>query len=92
MPKNEVVKGIENIILNKELTPTVCEDSGLVEWSVGEAQKLAQAIYDSIVLDEGKIEKILNETIGKYITFHGASWKILAYTIAQSKPIKIKEK
>lgn len=35
---------ITEIILIKELMPTVCEDSGQPEWSVGEARELATEI------------------------------------------------
>ena len=37
---------IRRIIIDKELVPTVCEDSGQAEWTVGESNKLAQAIVD----------------------------------------------
>jgi hypothetical protein len=46
------VEDIKQIIINKELTPTVCNDSGRVEWSDREALKLAQAIHAR--LEKGK--------------------------------------
>lgn len=36
------------LIIDKELTPSVCEDSGQAEWCLGEAQKLASAIRAEI--------------------------------------------
>jgi hypothetical protein len=47
------IEEIINIICEKELTPTVCEDSGLPEWTVGEARELATAIYNRMM--EGPI-------------------------------------
>ncbi len=38
------VEKVRRIIINKELVPTVCEDSRQAEWTVGESRKLAQAI------------------------------------------------
>ncbi len=42
------IEEIRLIIVNKELTPTVCEDSGQAEWTVGESLKLAKAIHNRI--------------------------------------------
>lgn len=39
---------IVRIILNREYVPTVCEDSGQVEWSMGEVNKLADAILEEL--------------------------------------------
>ena len=38
------VEGIRRIIIDEELVPTVCEDSGQVEWTVGESRNLAQSL------------------------------------------------
>ena len=40
---------IRRIIIDKELVPDVCVDSGQVEWSVGESRKLAHAIHTAMV-------------------------------------------
>ena len=45
------VEKIRKIIIDKELMPKVCEDSGQAEWTVGESQKLAEAIVDRIFKD-----------------------------------------
>ena len=42
------VEDIAKIIIQKEYTPSVMEDSGQVEWSLFEARKLAQAIHQLI--------------------------------------------
>jgi len=42
------VEEIRQIIMDKELMPAICEDSGQAEWTVGESRKLAQALYDRI--------------------------------------------
>jgi len=44
MPVQKTVEQVTRIIINKEMMPAVCEDSGQAEWSTGEAQKLAEAI------------------------------------------------
>ena len=46
--RDEVVEAVKRTIVDKELTPTVCEDSGQAEWTDGEAQKLAEAIVKAI--------------------------------------------
>ena len=38
------VEGIRSIIIDEELVPTVCEDSGQIEWRVGESRNLAQSL------------------------------------------------
>jgi len=43
------VEKLVRIIIDKELTPTVCEDSGQVEWSIGEATKLATALHEYLL-------------------------------------------
>ena len=46
------VEGIRRIIIDKELMPAVCEDSGQAEWTVGESEHLATAIYNFIRRDK----------------------------------------
>jgi len=38
------VKKIRDAIIDSEIVPSVCEDSEQPEWTVGEAQELAEAI------------------------------------------------
>ena len=44
------VEDIRRIIIDKELVPKVCEDSGQAEWTVGESKKLAEAIHHRIAI------------------------------------------
>ena len=46
------IEEIMHIICKKELTPIICKDSGLPEWTVGEARALATAIYNRIMKGE----------------------------------------
>ncbi len=46
--RDEMIDAIKKTIIDEELTPTVCKDSGTAEWSNGEAQALAAAIVKSI--------------------------------------------
>ena len=41
------VESIKRIVIDKELMPSVCEDSGQAEWSDGESEKLAKAIHQA---------------------------------------------
>ena len=50
--KERGVGVIERVIIDKELVPEVCEDSGQCEWSVGEARKLATAIVEAMTKGE----------------------------------------
>lgn len=43
-----LVEAIKRVIIDKELTPDVCEDSGEAEWCEGEARKLAEAIAEIV--------------------------------------------
>ena len=47
---------IRRIIIDEELMPKVCADSGQAEWTVGESRKLAQVIHNSMLkkLKEGE--------------------------------------
>jgi len=42
------IEELRQIIIDKDLTPSVAEDSGQVEWTVGESRKLAVAISKSM--------------------------------------------
>lgn len=42
------VEEIKGVIVQKELIPRVCKDSGQAEWSEGEARKLATAVQELI--------------------------------------------
>jgi len=44
------VEDIRRIIIDKELVPRVCEDSGQAEWTVGESKKLAEAIHHRVAI------------------------------------------
>jgi len=93
--------GIKKIILKEELVPTVCEDSGLVEWSDGEVDALAQKIADALVVDEETVDNIL-ETVFQRGYAHGVSGGMsddgefyavsdAKKAIAEAKPIGVKQ-
>lgn len=67
---NDRVAEIERIIITKELMPRVCMDSGQAEWTVGEARKLAEAIYAS---EAKRTEKIVESL--KDMTRYAKHWK-----------------
>ena len=41
---SNIIDAIRSVIIDKELMPTVCEDSLQAEWTVGESRNLAEAI------------------------------------------------
>jgi len=42
------VEAIKRTIIDKELTPTVADDSGQAEWTDREAEELAEAIVKTL--------------------------------------------
>ena len=58
------VEDIRRIIIDKELVPRVCEDSGQAEWTVGESKKLAEAIYHRVAI------ALAERFLGKDIRFN----------------------
>ena len=88
------VEDIRRIIIDEELMPRVCEDSGQAEWTVGESKKLAEAIHHRIAIaltgrfDVEKIEKILRNIYYSDDTFVDwddrlIDWKVLAHAIRE---------
>ena len=51
LAKMPSVEEIRRIIIEKELQPAVCLDSGEAEWTVGESKKLATAIHNRLKED-----------------------------------------
>lgn len=63
MDKDELIKNVSDIIQDKEFIPRTCEDSGLAEWTVGEADKLAKAIVEAleVEVDEEAVIKMMDK-------------------------------
>jgi len=64
------VEDIRRIIIDEELMPAVCEDSGQAEWTVEESKKLAIAIYN-MKKEEGVKDKKDKRWCSKHQRVHG---------------------
>lgn len=55
--KERLVEKLIRHIIDKEMIPSVCHDSGQAEWTTGEAKKLAEVLAQAAIDFLAKIEK-----------------------------------